>query len=360
MKSIESQHPFIHEYIYREFASQYTGGDLENAEKVLEPLIGKYISYCESLLATAESYSRYAETGKLLAERPWWWLLPTILPPYTSHHEVGMTYAIYRLMTTGNMTFMVGMDLAKALYNTDYVVKVGDLKLPAETFIVYFQGSIAPVGPTFLKWIFVDRVPMHDGTRQIRLVYGFTDEDGDDANSDFLLFNGQDDLVLSNDQLVEQLDAQKVSNLSLLPIKAVHRQNVVSVFTSLINFLLYMEALNDYVVVKPAYTPKDLAGLQNPKKLRRREKELQRTSLYRYSYVGGSYESRMKPEESGTGHALTHRVLVRGHWRHQWIGSQRDEEGNRIPGTAQKLAWIEPYWKNPALGDDGMSIRIVK
>ena len=153
---------------------------------------------------------------------------------------------------------------------------------------------------------------------------------------------------------------RKVSSLSLQPINAVHRQNVVSVFTSLINFLLYMEAVNDCTVVKPAYTSKDLTGLQNPKKLRRREKELENTSPYRYSYVGRSYESRIKPEETGLGHSLAHRLLVRGHWRRQWMGPQRDEEGNRIPGTAQKLAWIEPYWKNPGLLDDGVSIRIVR
>jgi len=353
------KYPFIHERAYRLVAARVTGCDLSSPDLVLAPLIDEYARNQDRLFAAVSKDASPERNGRvaLLKDKPWWWLMPTLLPPFQSHHEAGMLYTVYRQMTTGNMTFLVGRELARALYNTDYEVKVGDLKFPSSTFIVYFQDSIAPVGPSHLTWIFVDR-PGRETGGQLRIVYGFIDEDGDEANSDFLLFDGADDQVLRNDEIMQQMESQKVSTLSLNPVTDIHRRNVASVFASLINFLLYLEAVNDTTVIPPVGLQNPSSGLRNAKKLRRREKEAEDHSLYQYTYVGRSYEARMDPSQQGL--HLEHRVLVRGHWRHQWSGSQRDEAGTRVPGTDRKLAWIEPYWKGPDIPAGKLSVRVVR
>lgn len=57
----------------------------------------------------------------------------------------------------------------------------------------------------------------------------------------------------------------------------------------------------------------------------------------------------------GTGTPLDHRVLVRGHWRNQYIpslGPARDAQGRQIPET-HRLIWIEPHWRGPEDGPIG-------
>lgn len=37
-----------------------------------------------------------------------------------------------------------------------------------------------------------------------------------------------------------------------------------------------------------------------------------------------------------------------------------DSNGDRMPGTSQKLIWIEPYWKGPDTVDDKVTVRVVR
>ena len=145
-----------------------------------------------------------------------------------------------------------------------------------------------------------------------------------------------------------------------MEITEAHRTSSRNITSALLNFLLYIGSVNDRTVVNPPNYAKRLENLTNPKKRRRLEKELQNQTMFRYTYIGKSYESRLEESGSTTTGELDHRVIVRGHWRHQWIGKQRDDEGNRIPGTSQKLIWVEPYWKGPDIRDDKVSVRVVR
>jgi len=352
------KHPFIHEHLYRIMAAELTSNDLTNPDLVLAPVINNAMSLKRDFFKLVSSTVNIEDIASLdlLKSKPWWWLMPTILPPYQNHHELGMLYTVYRQMTTGNMTFLVGEEIGRALYNTDYEVRTGDLKFPSDTFIIYFQNSKAPVGPSFLTWISVDRVNVNHESMQIRIIYGFIDEDGDEANSDFLLFEGPDDLILRNDEFVANLNNQDISSLSLKPITDTHRQNVISVFTSLINFLLYLDAVNDFMIIKPCI--QNTESVKNPKKIRRREKLQLKQSLYSYTYVGQNYESRI--HKNNTGSPFDYRIIVRGHWRHQWIGPKTDTFGQSTLGTTQKMKWIEPYWKGPESGPTHTSIKIMR
>jgi hypothetical protein len=124
-----TRNPFIHEYLYRKVAAVNTGGELGNPDWVLKPLISEYLELQDSILDTGAAGLADADREALVAlkKQPWWWLMLSILPPYRSYHQFGMTYATYRQMSTGTMTFIVGRDLVRTLYNTDYNVWFGEL-----------------------------------------------------------------------------------------------------------------------------------------------------------------------------------------------------------------------------------------
>ncbi len=342
------KHPFILEALYRDTAARVTGGDLSDPDAVLQPLISLYQRQREAFFEAARKRAS-EESRRVLDieyERPWWRLMPITLPPYRSNHEFALTYTMYRLMKNGNMTFLIGPQLGDALFRTDFELSMGDLPFPSDTFVIYYKDSSIPVYDSTLRWLFVDRVDYIGSLKELRIVYGYIDSDGDYANSGFLLFTYQPDVVVSSEQLYERLEDEKVSKLSLMEVTDQERQNAKNVVVALFNFLLYFNAVGDRTVVEPPDYGKQLAGMSNAKKRRRLEKQIANQTIYRYTYVGQNYESRVVEtegsERAGGSTTLDHRVLVRGHWRYQWIGKQRDAEGNRIPGTAQKLVWIEP------------------
>ena len=283
-----------------------------------------------------------------------------ILPPFQSNHEISLIYVLYRIMSSGNMAFIIGPELSTALFNTDYEISLGELSFPSDTFVIYYKDASIPVDGQPLKWLFCDRIQYQEGHYELRLVYGYVDKDGDYANSGIQLLTYVKDTVVKSADIYAHMEEEKVSSLSLMEITEAHRTSSRNITSALLNFLLYIGSVNDRTVVNPPDYAKRLENLTNPKKRRRLEKELQNQTMFRYTYIGKSYEGRLEESVSTTTGELDHRVIVRGHWRHQWIGKQRDDEGNRIPGTSQKLIWVEPYWKGPDVRDDKVSVRVVR
>lgn len=358
-----NRHPFVLESFYRETAALTTDGDLSDPERVLEPLIELYLNQRDAMVSSTYQNSDPDMLSLLESEKdkPWWRLMPIMLPPYRSNHDFALTYAVYRQMSTGNMVFKMGRELSTALFNTDFKIKMDQLHFPSDTFVIYYHDATIPVYGKPLKWLFCDRIDYIGGLKEIRIVYGFIDDDGDYANSGFFLYTYQPDIEVSSDELFAQMEKKTVSTLSLNAITDEHRQNSRNVLTALFNFLLYVGTVGDQVIVQPNDYLSRLSQLKNPKKKRRMEKEVANSTIYRYTYVGRNYEARVADKNSDSGISnLTHRVLVRGHWRHQWTGSQRDSNGERMPGTSQKLIWIEPYWKGPDTADDKVTVRVVR
>ena len=356
-------HPFFLESTYRETAAATTDGDLRDPEKVLKPLIDMYLHQKESLLESLDETTIERLHGQLNTEgvQAWWKLMPYFLPPKRSNHEFALIYGLFRLMTTGNMAFLMGPELSSSLHNTDFKVKMDQLAFPTDTFVIYYKDSSIPVYGSPLKWLLCDRVTL-GSLKELRIVYGYIDQDGDYANSGFQLYTYQPDMEIDSGELFSNMENEKVSALSQMKVTDQHRENTRNVLTALFNFLLYLGAVGDQTVVKPPDIASRLEKISNPKKRRRLEKEAQSQTLYRYTYIGRQYESRLVDGESFSGNLteLKHRVIVRGHWRHQWIGRQKDDEGNRVPGTSQKLIWVEPYWKGPDVRDEKVSVRVVK
>lgn len=189
------KHPFALEALYRETAATTTDGDLSDPTKALKPLIDLYHQQRESILETLDEETKNKIEGKLDTETEdaWWKLMPYFLPPKRANHEFALVYSLYRVMTTGNMAFMIGPDLSTALHNTDFKVKMDQLAFPSDTFVIYYKDSSIPVFGSSLKWLMCDRVTLGN-LKELRIVYGYIDKDGDYANSGFQLYTYQPDI----------------------------------------------------------------------------------------------------------------------------------------------------------------------
>lgn len=292
----------------------------------------------------------------LLDEKSWEQMMPHLLDPNSVNvGEAGM-YMLYKIFTTGNRIYSVSRHLTEALVNTDFQVDFSRIKFPFDTFIIYWGDGNTGVKlydkyPILFQ--FVDVIALNNNAKQIRQIWGYIDEDGDMNNSGLLNLTVTPETKLDSDEFLPYVLTTKDSSTSNLEAKEEDRKNNALCYILLFNFLLYLEVLDDAYVIPPNPGFERLKQVSNPKKRRRIEKELKDESPYRMIYVGRKYDRRVEQASSGgSGHRLDHTTIVRGHWRHQWIGPRKDNAGNKIPGTKQKLIWIEPFHKGVGLDKD--------
>jgi hypothetical protein len=151
---------------------------------------------------------------------------------------------------------------------------------------------------------------------------------------------------LDSEEFYETIWETDYSILSDMKVPEEHRYNSYVTYQLLWNLILYLNNVDDRVMYKPSDDFARLNRLSNPSKRRKLQKRLAEQSPYRYTYIGSAYDRRVEGiERSNKQRPLQHSTVVRGHWRNQWIGPRKDSAGRQIPGTHQKLIWIEPFVK---------------
>ena len=355
---------FTHERFYRWLAELSGLDEAAPAEKVFAPIEEEFENRKKSLINEVTKYSvneESDETGMLKAlkrqrmfsEMPWWKLFPFLLTPKRVNYVEAAHYMIYRLFSTSNTIYNVSPYLVNALYNTDFEIDFNSLSLPSTTFIAYWgdgNHSVLIDENSSLLYTFVDIIEMN-GSYQIRQVYGHKDTDGDDANSGIMTLTINSEGKIDSKEFLETINQVDYSELSQMKVPEKQKVNNAKVYMLTFNLLLYLVASpEDRQTIYPHPDFKKVDRLSNPKKKRKMQKSLQNESRYRHIYIGGIYDRQVeqakKSESQGEGAPLTKRTLVRGHWRHQWYGPRKVENGVAVqPGTAQKLVWIQPFWK---------------
>ena len=128
-----NRNPFVLESFYRETAALTTNGELSDPDRVLKPLIELYLNQRDAMVSSAHQNPDTLSFLESEKDKPWWRLMPIMLPPYRSNHDFALTYAVYRQMSTGNMVFKIGRELSTALFNTDFKIKMDQLHFPSDT-----------------------------------------------------------------------------------------------------------------------------------------------------------------------------------------------------------------------------------
>lgn len=352
---------FEHEKFYDRL-KEFVETDSDDLEVLLEPYLGMFRSAAHDLRKHMvympefqQLKEKYPDQGIDVENWSWVELFPHLLPPHQTNYMQAAAYMIYRLYSTGNIIYSVSKHLTEAFYRTDFKIDFDQVHFPHNTFIIYWGGAdhgvmINENGETEKRPIlfqFVDVVDYKNGLLNLRQIYGYIDRDGDLANSGpaTLTFEPENK-VLDSQQMYETVWGQDYSMLSDMYVPEWSRYNNYVIYQLLWNFLLYVNNINDRVVYKPHEDFARLKKMSNPAKKRKLRKRLTEESPYRYTYIGASYDRRVEQvRSSSTGHKLTRETVVRGHWRNQWIGPRKDSAGRQIPGTHQKLIWIEPFVK---------------
>lgn len=342
-----------------------TGLDTDDVQVLLEPFLREYRKRAKDALdeaafqsAMARAFGQQDKAG-IVAQLSWIELFPYLLARHRVNHIDAAVYQTYRLYTNSNVIYYVSPHLTEAFFHTDFKIDFSQIRVPHETFIVYWGKGDHSVmlnnGTVPIHASFVDFVRITDTTMQIRQVYSYYDKDGDLCNSGITTITfDPNNLLLDSESFRKEVESTDYSTLNDMPVDQTHRQNNCTIYQLLWNLILYLNNLSDVSVHKPDKRFEQLRKMTNPKKRRRLEKELKDESPYRYTYVGANYDRRVQPhinEGAGTGRVLEHETIVRGHWRQQWYGPRRDSSGESIPGTRQEIIWIEPFVKGKGKGE---------
>lgn len=114
-------------------------------------------------------------------------------------------------------------------------------------------------------------------------------------------------------------------------------------------FFAFMRLCWQEIIVRRADSEVKRADRRRWEHLATRKELLDYTTLRLRRVVDPLYEPQ------GTGVPLDHRVLVRAHWRRQWVaslGPARLPDGTMDPLT-HRLIWIERHWRGPEDGPIG-------
>ena len=111
---------------------------------------------------------------------------------------------------------------------------------------------------------------------------------------------------------------------------------------------LYLNNDSDLQIEKPEITAKDIEKISNPKKKKKAMKKLSQEISYNVSYVGRKYAEKIRKTHvhSNTDRQPKYSFKVKGFFNTYWYGKRRDEFGNKIPGEYTKIKWIEPQIRN--------------
>lgn len=288
-------------------------------------------------------------TESLINQMSWKEIFPFTLRPEKVNFEEAAMYMYATLFEGGyeHVIYDVSKDLTRALSNTRFEFNMSELRFPYDTFIAYFHDSPFLAETNYpIEYIFVDRFLSVSGQVVNYYVYGYTDDDGDPNNSGIMTFRYfQDDQSIKSDELFKVVDSHDTSALSGQTVTETHKRTAKGVYTLLFNLLLYLDNIEDTIVVPPSDSVQRMNRLSNPKKRRKLAKQTADETHHSYIYVGRKYERKLQDaEHPGSGVPLRHKVTVPGHWRKQWYGPRKTKEGSQ-KGTHQKFIWIEPYVK---------------
>lgn len=272
--------------------------------------------------------------------------------------KTSFSYLLYFLNKYQNKIFLVENELTKSLCNTDVKVKMRDILPPFRTFIIYFNNSSFMIHDVVdgvpydvpLKYIFVELFKFSDKERKnflcLRFFIGFTI--GNENNIDNWYNTGFNENIniYEDDSEVFYNHENPLLTLKDRNNDRATNKSIDDVANFIISFILYynLSQKKQIEIIKPHNGFSHISTLKNKKKIRRLEKILQDETKHSVYYLGRGY--RIKYEsKGGIGTKLEHKILVRGHFRHQWCGSKIDDKGNKRFGEYQKVVWIEPFFK---------------
>lgn len=258
----------------------------------------------------------------------------------------------YRWVRQGRAIYDISPALADAFLATELNVLPADINLPTPTCYIAIPPSLglkiwhAQTGHHVLDGFYVSV----DKYRLYCCAVGFAHGNNpsfDNALSTFAIH-------LDDERTIDQWISEERQNEISAKIMGPNADEIPRWMSLVINSMLYVEYVRtdlfhdvDYGVPSPVLAH---ANTKIPGK-KGRNKYLQKyRSDCRYIYLGrrtatiSGTPTGTSSSSTGAGNKLTHRVMVRGHWRNQPHGPKN---------SLRRLTWIQPHWK----GDESLAVK---
>jgi len=267
--------------------------------------------------------------------------------------QAQVMFHLYQMFSNGEKILKVESDLALQLFHTEIRgIKAEHLKAPFKEFYISIPHGLQTISipgkkdcPVEGIYVFLSR--LDSGDKEFRvMVVGSGPETSknkiDDAVTYFRVYLKDSEDIQS--ALDKELKAFTSGPESALVNGEFNQDKIPSIANFVVNVLLYSTSPNadirwqSWMDIDPKI--KKLSG----KALERRKAELRKRHMLA-GVLGGNlrlskeernlYLDRMRNKTTPIGVS----VLVRGHWRNQWYGSEL------VGDKVQKPKFIEPYWK---------------
>ena len=260
---------------------------------------------------------------------------------------VRMAFHILSMMTYGEKIYYISKEVCRLLLDTKLTIDAEFLESPFPEIYIYLDQSHFTItdftGTKPLKGIYVNLQRESDGIKKMRFL-ATSGPDGIEDMSDvnyFACFHVPDrgDLeTICNNQIEKYKDHR--FGYTRYPVCDT---TLADIFRFCVNALIYIGCRNANLShIIPLSFQRAIEGKKSPKKIRKIERNMKRQAQKPFIYVSHNWGEK-EDREAHSGRKLDHEVLVSGHWRGQWKGS--DSTGDRRREVIRIASYIKGIGK---------------
>jgi len=255
----------------------------------------------------------------------------------------------YKMKLHGEKIYYLSKDACNTLSKTRLTIDSEFIEAPFESFYMYTdQSSLIlsdDTGSMPMRGVYINLAKESDGIKRLRFIAtSGADgcEEGRDVNY-FATFRIPDHGYLE-DIVDRQIQDFLDGNGSFILNHDVSMDILREVFMFVVNALLYIGCKNvEFVHFVPDNIQKEIDRKKSNGKIKKLQKLIGRVAQCPFILVNPNKKYDAQERNMGIGKKLDHQVLVSGHWRGQWYGS---EDG----GTKRKeIIRIKSYIKGAEL-----------
>ena len=253
-------------------------------------------------------------------------------------------YHCYKMQCNGEKIYYMSKEVCDLLKNTRLTIDAEFIEAPFEQIYIYTDQEdikiIDQTGERPMKGIYL-QLSNENGRKFLRFIVttgieGIVDHLDINYFATFDIPEHGDLEYIANKDIDKFILDKKVLNNS------VNLETMKKLFVFSVSALLYIGCKNvDFVNFTPENLNEALARKKNSAKKDKMERLIKKAAQMPFIIISPKKGESDKDGIKGVGNKLDHQVLVSGHWRGQWVGSEDNKK--------KEIRRIQPYIKGLGL-----------
>lgn len=272
---------------------------------------------------------------------------------------VRMCYHILKLSRHGEKIYYLDNAVCKLLINTRLSIDAQFLESPFKELYFYTDQNNFTMtdytGTKAMKGIYVNLEVESDGIKKLRFL-ATSGAIGVDEAKDVNYFACFHIPESGNLEEIFSEQIEKYDEIDVIGrVFPVNSETLGNILKFIVNALIYIGCRNvSLLPIIPITFQQAIKNKKSPGKIKKIKRTMENKAQCPFIYVRPNYGPGEKVIYEGTGRKLDHEVLVPGHWRGQWKGSEKS--GNK----RKEIIRISSYIKGLGLGNKKNKKYIVK